>query len=335
MRLQAFSKKHLLAVLLLCSLAMSLAGSGAARPLRHATHFALAPLGDALMYASTSLAGTMTAEPVAKLSAADARKLIDENAELRKQVDLWQATSEYYWRQNIRLENFKQMYGWVGDVSCELIPAHVVGTGSLAYDQTRVLSPGSQQGVEAGDLVASRDRRTSVDVATSRSKVLPDKLAVVTSSSLVGRVVDSGAFTARVQLVTDKDFQMSGRIRRLYVPGRSRTITTEGPQPQTTQLTEKNNAPIDVLITGDGAGMVVVPGVKAYHNVLPGDYLWARATEQNIPMEIYVGQVVKVEPSPDMKDAHRVRVYVRPHEDLAAVRDVFIISPVAPLPEKR
>jgi cell shape-determining protein MreC len=110
---------------------------------------------------------------------------------------------------------------------------------------------------------------------------------------------------------------------------------TEGTLPRTTRLTDENNAPIDVLVTGGRGGLVVVPGVKSYHNVLPGDHLWASGAEQNLPVDIYIGRVEKVEASTDPKDAHRVKLYVRPHENVSSIRDVFIISPVAPVRERR
>ena len=322
MRLHAFSKSHLLAILLLCSLAMSFAGSWVSDPLRRATQFVLAPLGDAPMYAATRIEARLHRQAAPRLSDADAEQLQAENRYLRRLSDHWQAQSEAFERQAQRLANFQRMYGPTVDLSCELIPAHVVGAGSLPYDRTRELSGGLRQGIRSGAAVTVRE------IATNRSKALPPKLAVVNESSLVGRIVDSGAFTARLQLVTDRGFQVSARIRRVIVPGRSRTVTiTEGGLPRTTQLTPENNTPIDdVLAVGDGANMVVVPDVKAYYKVEAGDLLWASAEKEYLPVDIYIGKVEKVELNE--KDSRRVTVYVRPYADVANVRDVFIISPL-------
>jgi cell shape-determining protein MreC len=321
MRLAAVSKRHLLAVLLLCSLAMSFAGSRVAS-LRHAAQFALAPLGDAPMYAATRIEARLNRKAEPRLSDEQVEQLEAENRYLRRLSDYWQAQSEVFERQAQRLANFRRMYGPTSDIGCELIPARVVGAGSLPYDRTRVLSGGGRQGIVPGAAVTTRE------VVTNRSKALPPLLAVVNESSLVGRIVDSGAFTARLQLVTDRGFQISGRIRRVIVPGQVRTVTvTEGSLPRTTQLTPENNTPIDdVLAVGDGGSMVVVPDVKAYYNVQPGDQLWASAEKEYLPVDIYIGRVEKVER--DAKDAHRVKVFVRPHDDVANVRDVFIISPL-------
>jgi len=336
MRFQAVSKRHMLMVLVLCSLALALAGSRAALPLRHAAQVILAPFGDVPMYATTSLTTALNQEPAPKLSAAEVEQLLRENKQLRKQSHMWQSNCERYYLQTLRLKNFQRLYGPTVDLGCELISARVVGAGSLPYDRGRVLSSGRRESVDVGELVAVKDEVTELDLATGRTKALPPKLAVVTESTLVGRVVDSGAFTARMQLVTDKGFRMKGRIRRVISPAKPRMITvTNGSMPQMTQLSSANNAAIDVLITGNGDGRVVVPGVKAYHNVLPGDYLYASTDEQNIPIEFYIGKVEKVEPSPDAKDAHRVRIVVRPHENIAGVRDVFIVSPISPLSENR
>lgn len=330
MRLQAFSKKHLLALLLGCSVATSLTGSRAADPLRHAMWLALAPASDPPMYAASGMAAALSAESEPALSPDEARKLRERNAALRDLADHWQAVSEYYYRKNQRLENFQRMYKPIADVACELIDARVVGAGSLSYDRGRLVNAGTrsgQSGADAGEMVAVRG---TLNLATSRAKALPPKLAVVAHATLIGRITDSGAFTARVQLVTDKGFQMRGRIRRLISPDRPRTITvTEGSMPRTTRLTQANNARIEVSFQGDGEGMILVPGVKEYHTVLPGDRLYASTAEQNVPLEVLVGEVVKVEPSPDPKDAHRVRLHVRPYANLSRVREVFIISPIS------
>jgi cell shape-determining protein MreC len=325
MRLAAVSKRHLLAVLLLSSLAMSFLGPWVSDPLRHATQFVLAPLGDAPMYAATKLVARVTRQAGPRLSDADADQLQAENLYLRRLADYWQAQSEVYERQARRLANFQRMYGPAADISCELISARVVGAGSLPYDRTRVLGSGDRQGIRPGDAVTVRE------LATNRSKSLPPKLAVVNESSLVGRIVDSGAFTARLQLVTDRGFQVSAHIRRVIAPGRTRTVTvTEGDLPRTTQLTPENNTPITVLAVGDGGSMVVAPDVKAYYNVLPGDQLWASAEKEFLPVDIYIGKVEKVRLNE--KDSRRVTVYIRPHADLADVRDVFIISPLTAQP---
>jgi cell shape-determining protein MreC len=321
MRLHAFSKRHLLAVLLSFSLGMSLAGSRVSLPLRHATQFALAPLGDAPMYAATKLRARLNRKAEPQLSDEQVKQLQAENRYLRRLSDYWQAQSEVFERQAQRLANFQRMYGPTADLGCDLISARVVGAGSLPYDRTRVLSSFSRQGTKPGDVATMRE------LATNRSKALPPQLAVVSEYSLVGRIIDSGQFTARLQLVTDREFQINGRIRRVIVPGQARTVTvTEGSLPRTTQLTPENNAPIVVLAVGDGANMVVAPDVKAYYNVQPGDQLWASAEKEYLPVDIYIGKVEKVELNE--KDSRRVTVYVRPHDDVANVRDVFIISPL-------
>jgi len=85
MRLQAaFSKRHLLVLLLFCSLVMSFLGLGVARPLRRAMAFVLAPLGDAPMYAKTKFGAKLRRDSAEPMTVDEARKLRAENAFLRK-----------------------------------------------------------------------------------------------------------------------------------------------------------------------------------------------------------------------------------------------------------
>jgi len=322
MRLHAaISKRHLLVLLLFCSLVMSFLGLGVARPLRRAMAFVLAPLGDAPMYAKTKFGARLNREPTEPMTPDEAQKIRAENAFLRKVSAYWQARSEISERENAGLKNFQGTYGPIRDMACELISARVVGAGALPYDRTRVLSSGSRGGIKSGMPV------TTQDLTTKLSKSLPPRLAAVSSSSLVGRIVDSGAFTARLQLVTDLNFQMKGVIRRVVVPGKQRMVTvTEDGMPRQTLLDVSNNTPIKVLVTGGGSGLVIAPDVKEYHKVREGDLLLASAEAENLPVEIRVGTVVKVET--DKKDPRRVKVYVKPHTDVANVRDVFIVSPI-------
>jgi hypothetical protein len=84
MRLRiAFSKKQMLGVLLAFSAIACLTGRRTARPLRQATSFFLAPLGDAPMYAITKLTAGAPGGNPGRLSAAEARKLRRENDYLR------------------------------------------------------------------------------------------------------------------------------------------------------------------------------------------------------------------------------------------------------------
>jgi len=316
-------------LLLVCSLAMSFAGLSVADPLRHATQFVLAPLGDAPMYAKTRLGTKLSRGRGQPLTAEEAEKLRAENVQLRRLWDYWRTRSEELERHNVELTNFQNTYGATRDMACELIPARVVGAGSLPYDRTRVLSAGSRRGIAPGMPV------TTLDLTTQRSKALPPLLAVVSSSSLVGRIIDSGALTARLQLVTDRNFKLNGRILRVIAKGRERMVTvTKGDLPSQTLLTTENpwdNEPIDVLVVGDGSGLVISLDVKEYHKVQPGDLLMASAEAENLPVDMHIGKVVKVER--DKKDSHRVKVYAKPHTDVANVRDVFIVSPR--LPEAR
>jgi cell shape-determining protein MreC len=175
---------------------------------------------------------------------------------------------------------------------------------------------------------------TTRQLITNRAKWMPPRLAVVSHSALVGRILEAGAFTARLQLLTDRGYQVHGRIRRIISPNRTRMITvTAGDMPRTAPLTPANNEPIDVIARGDGARRLVVEDVKEYHNVQPGDLLVTATHEENLPTEIHVGKVVEV--TRDRKDPHRVRVFVQPHADLESAREVFILSPVAPPAEKR
>lgn len=320
MRFQTtLSRKHLLGVLLAFSVIASLTGQRVGRPLGHVMDVLLPPISDAPMWAVTELGRRISTTSGEGISAEDAAELRRRSEYHGRLAAFWRSQAEGYYRRSEDLSNFQRMYGPTRDIPCELIPGRVVAAGSLPYDGTRLVGVGVGQTVSAGAAVTTRQ------VLTQRSKALPPRLAVVNANSLVGRILTSAAFTARLQLLTDRGFQMHGRIRRVISPDRPRTITlTEGSLPRTTPLTPESNYPIDVLAVGDGVGRLIVKQVKAYHNVRKGDLLTTAREKEDLPMEIHVGKVVEVRP--DDQDARRVTLWIEPHADLENIRDVYIIS---------
>jgi cell shape-determining protein MreC len=143
---------------------------------------------------------------------------------------------------------------------------------------------------------------------------------------LVGRIDEAGAYTARLQLLTDRGFQMAGRIRRNIDPARPRMVTVMEAGAAVVPLTPENNKEIEVIARGDGSSGMVVEYVKAYHNVLAGDLLVTSGEEAILPTEINVGVVTEVRP--DAKDPHRSTLVVRPHADLDSLREVFVVVPL-------
>jgi len=319
----ALTKKRLLVLLLGLSAITSVVGSGVAGPMRRAASFFLAPLADAPMYAVTELKARVAGG--GGLSAEDAERLRKENAYLRSLLSHWAYERRLYTARAENLANFQRLYGPLRDLPCELVPARVVAAGSLPYDRTRVVSPVPSRRPSDGACVTTRE------LITDRTKALPPRLAAVTASALVGKIMEAGAFTARLQLVTDRGFRLRGRIRRIIKQRRPRMISlTDGDRPRKTLLTPENNRPLDVLAVGDGGKALIVKDVKEYDNVLPGDLLVTSDDEENIPTEIHVGKVVEV--IRDAKDPHRVTLRVQPHAELDSLREVYIIVPLGTPP---
>ena len=322
MRLRiALSRKHLLGLCLAFSMIACLSGPRLARPMRHLADFLLPPMSDAPMYLVTQLGSKLSAPDVRRVSLAEAKRIEEENEYLRRLVAYWRYEREMFLQRAQELANFQRLYGPTKDLACELIPAWVVAAGSLAYDGSRVVRHGGSDKVPVGAFVTTRD------LLTQRSKALPPWLAVVNRNSLVGQIVDSGAFTARLQLVTDAGFRLPCRIRRVISPTAPRMVTvTEGSLPRRTTLTPENNEPIDVMAVGDGTRGLTVPNVKEYHGVLPGDLLLTAGRTASLPTEIHVGKVTKVQRDP--KGVGFVTLHVQPHADLENLRDVYILSPL-------
>ncbi|MGC9455420.1 MAG: rod shape-determining protein MreC [Phycisphaerae bacterium] len=313
------TKPRVLIALMVAAMACSLLGGHVAGPLRRAVGYALAPVGDAGMYLSTALKSELKTIGSGGLTAEEARQLAERCEALERQL-VSVASENARLRQFLRTsDHISKMYAPTSDVlSDRLIPARVVLSESLPYGRTRLVNAGTSAGASADAWVTTRL------VHTNRAKALQKGLAAITLQAMVGRTTDeTGAFTARVQLVTDPAFAMASHIRRIP-DGRTVIVDREGSAVED-QLNESNNEPIPVWVEGDGTELMAARNVTAYHNVKPGDWVMTTGDDHMLPISIPVGRVESVEPDPE--DPQVVTVRIRPFEDLSSLRDVYIIAP--------
>ena len=151
---------------------------------------------------------------------------------------------------------------------------------------------------------------------------MPKNWAVLSGSVVVGRIVESAAYSSRLQLVTDKGFLAVGQIQRV-IDGRDVQIG-----PKLVKLSPQNATMVPVRFKGDGKGAVLIESVKRSHNIRVGDRLVTSPANPLLPMTAMVGKVTRVA---EHKDPNWVTLEVQPGVDLAAIREVMVIQPrVAP-----
>lgn len=316
------TRQRTLAILIALSVLSSLLGNGLADRLRAALHPIFAPLGDAGMYLATAFREHVHSLSGPSLTPAEAQKLIDANRELEgRLLSVERELADRIQRQQEMHTIMSQLFGPVQDLPCELISARVVAADSLPYGRRNVLNVGRRQGAEPGVSV------TTLRVLTDRSKALPANLAAITQAALVGRLTETGAFTARLQLVTDMGFKTPARIRRIVKPGVRRTVTIVSPSGASDVILTpeiENRYPVKVEARGNGVDRLIVEGVSALHNVQKGDFLVTSGDDPFLPAEIRIGEVVSVV---DAEQPNFVTLRVQPHADLATLREVYIVVP--------
>ena len=321
--LPRLNKARMLAILMVAALATSLLGRHAADVLRMPAHYVLAPLGDLGTSGAAAFKSRLADRAVGTISEQEARRLRRELDDLHHKV-IALTWFGYYWKNQCRqIQGLRKPYGPIPE-NCELIPARVVLGEALPYGRSKTVNVGRARGAGEGMHV--------VEVLTDRSKALPEGLPTITASgsTLVGRIEVAGKLIARIQLVTDRGFGTRAYIWRTMDrdPKKRRriTVTTEaGAREQV--LTRANNDPIEVEARGNGDNELKVAAVPKDHNVRPGDRLWTRPDNRILPVQLIIGKVVRVERS--QKNPAFVDVYVKPAADLAVLRDVYIVRPLA------
>ncbi|MFA6133106.1 MAG: rod shape-determining protein MreC [Phycisphaerae bacterium] len=309
------SKAQVLAAMIVLSVVTSLLGQRAGQTMRNLVQ-PLLWLGRAPHYLATSLRANASAVGRKPLSPQAVEELAGENQSLRGQVAYWRGEAERSDRQARSLLKFQETYGPSKDLPCDLIPARVIGESALPYDLTRRVNVGGSQNVTSGSLV----------LLTDRSKALPSGLAAVTDSALAGRIIAAGAFTAQLQVVTDKQFDIAARILRLVDPNAPREVrSTRQGSAVSTLLTEQNNEPLDGQAVGNGQGGLTIKDIWRHANVLPGDLVVTHDT-RFLPLEVRIGRVSQVQV--DTMSPDRVTVTVRPDFDASLATEVFVVLPL-------
>ena len=312
MRLR-LTRKRLLVVLMVASATSALLGQPLAARLRPVVQVVLMPFGNAGMYLTTAFRRHLNGLFSQGIPLDEAERLNAENQRLRDELGELRRKLMNKDRQLSEIPNFCKRYGPDGRFPWELIPARVVMTDSLPYGLTRVLSLPGGANLGTGERVLLTDR--------SKALLARDPAAVC-SSALAGRVIESSAYTARLQLLTDRGFRTKARILRdaTRTPRRIVIMATGREVPLT-----KASDPIDVEAYGDGASGLIVENVREYHNVKPGDHLVTCDDEYFLPAAVPIGEVTDVRRYP--KSPGFVQLRVKPRAELASLRDVYIVVP--------
>ena len=305
-----------LTVMLGLSILMSVAGQGVARPLREMFQYVMIAPTDIGMYLATTFRRAFGDEGGQGLSAEQAEALNLRQQLLKNEVAYLRGRLADSERRVRDLANFEEVFGPAKDVNCVLIPARVVAGESLPYGDSRTVGVGERQGVRPGDRVTTRR------LVTDRAKAMVE-LNVLGANALVGRLGDTGAFTARLILVTHRNFSIQAIVRRdlanpRMIPGPTKEVA----------LTEKNNDDILCEAVGDGRSGMVVRGISADERVQVGDWLVTSIPDTFFSKRVPIGTVVEVRDDP--QQAGFQDLIIAPDADLAALRRVYIVYPLRP-----
>lgn len=316
------SKKLVLAGLCLLSVVLMLVRD--ARQLRWVVRPVLLPLSEAGIIVPVTFRTRIDEMTGAGHGAGDERVaalrdlLLSQQQIIRSQQETINALTG--WRNNRWMRGFK----------CKLVEAKILGAEAISMRDRKLLGAGRDRGLAPGQIVTTRRLAHELDVA------LPEKLLVLGSSHVVGRIIDCAAFSATLQLVTDGGFEMPAALLRTVGPAQTRTFYVKGPGGQRREVIRRHDGKtphrhtvgpaIAVQAKGNGRD-IVLQSVPAEHGVEPGDVLISSESTQLLPFGLQIGAVTRTEP--DKTDAHFVTVYVKPSADFQSLRDVYIVVPLA------
>jgi hypothetical protein len=316
------SKGSIFMFLMVLSVASIAIGPRLGALLRPPAQAVLAPLSEGGMYLSTMFKAKVHDLGSDSISSQQARDLQAYNQTLAGQADALKAELVSTRRQLATVQKMDHLlFGPLEDIPCELVSARVVGGDSLPYGQTRTLNV---RRASAGLPVTTRN------LMTDRSKALPPRLSVITpwcqleevsGCFLVGRLIDTGEFTARLQLITDNGFSIQARIQRNIDPTHPRDVIDNGVRKTlNTELPQL----IEIKVKGDGVGALRAYSVKDDYKVQAGDLLVTCNDDPLLPAQVRIGEVTEVTPA-TKSGFNDLRI--RPLADLAGLREVYVVVP--------
>lgn len=340
MRLQVlFNKQRALAVMVMASMAMIVFGDRVGEYVRIPAQYLVAPVGEATMYVVAGVK-SHAGKSDKPISAEELQVLIREQQMLahtmaRQLQELRNISIDMQDFQRVGKVRVSPSYSPAPGVTAGLVPARVLAEDSLPYGQTRLVARGRRDGVQKGQSVV-----TVRQLVTDRAKALPEGLSVVAPTEqfgteidrklaravVVGKVVQTSAFSAQMVLVTDTQFKAEDLlILRILGDNPPRRITVDGRE---VPLDESNNDPIRVTAVGNGKELEIKGSVPAEHKIQKGDWLVMPYELTYWPTDILVGLVSRVD---DPGNGHQ-KIYVQPAADLSSLRMVYIMIPEVTAP---
>ncbi len=278
-------------------------------------HWPFAFAGEGGTYLAIELESAIQPGPL--VSPDEAAELLQENERLKREVRTLRTNLKKYSEFIINGNRiFSHLFGPSSKTPVRLIPARVATGDSLPYSQSRLLNPDSSNGIKKGQFVTSRL------LLTDRSKQLTGNLLVLGGEALAGRIIESSAYSARLQLVTDRSFKLRAQILRVLDPANPREIQ-DGDRMR--RLTKELNVPIDVMLEGDGTDGLLVRQVDRRFSIRAGDLVMTHPDDPALPAAVAVGKIIDVKE--DREFPGRSTVYIQPALLPKQLHNVFIVVP--------
>jgi cell shape-determining protein MreC len=311
---------------MLAAAVVGLLGQDASAWMRNSVQWLFAPAGDVGMYVTTVLKSNVGDDEQTRLTPAQVRKLIQERDYYRSRyLERWRQ----YQQLNQTLLQRQQIFGELqrAGAYCSLIEGRVIATDSLPYGRHRAINVGRAQGADVGSFATTRivslPTRKALPTHHPPAALLKQQVKLA-QQVLVGRVVESWAFGARIQLVTDRGFAIPANVQRILDPENPR-FYVDLERGVRRRLEPEDNPLVPISLRGDGANALVAANIPENHNIQAGDEIVTKDDRYFLPARIRIARITQVLQDP--KRPRYVTLKAEPMADLPALREVFIVFP--------
>lgn len=205
------------------------------------------------------------------ISIKDFRNVYLENKALRAQLEYYIGIEHQLNEARLTNRRLARLLDFTETLHFELEPAMVVGRSPDTWYSTLSISKGSNNGIEIG-------------------------MPVVTSAGLVGRIIEVGTNTSKVQLIISPDSAVTSFVQR------SRDIGL-------------------VRVSGENPGFLELVRLSHRADVQVGDTVMSSDLTQNFPKGLVLGEVVKV-----IDDMQQLTAILKPSVDFERLEEVLVIK---------
>ena len=229
------------------------------------------------------------------------RGVRQENRDLKAEIERLRLEQVRLNEDASQARRLQALLGFREKYTIQTLPAQVIGSGGSEQSRVVYLDKGGKDG-------------------------LKPQMAVITSSGVVGKILQVYSSTAQVLLINDQSSGLGAILESSHASG-SDASTAQSPNLQApnsqvpnSQIPTPQQGRVHGIVSGSPAGETMLEKVLLGEDVQPGDRVLTSGGDGIFPKGLPVGTVIKVSQADSF-----LKIRLHPSADLSRLEEVLVI----------